>query len=163
MMTREDWRDGISAGLLGALGVALWFFLLDVIDGTPLATPEILGRGTFRLLGRDAELSPMGHIVGYSIVHVAVFIGIGVLVNRIVVVSRRTPAVLAGLLLLFVVLQTGFQLLPVLFAETPEWSSLSWVRIGFANLFASFLMGVYIWRREPGIGLRFAKVLDGRT
>ncbi len=33
------------AGLLGAVVVALWFLAIDAIQGEPLRTPTLLGRG----------------------------------------------------------------------------------------------------------------------
>src|SRR5438067_13461835 len=35
--------DGLFTGMIGALAVALWFFILDSIGGHPLYTPALLG------------------------------------------------------------------------------------------------------------------------
>ena len=50
-------RDGIVAGILGASAVALWFLVLDLIFRHALATPEALGRGLLRILGRHDYLA----------------------------------------------------------------------------------------------------------
>ena len=40
--------EGIVAGLLGAATVALWFLVIDTINGHPLYTPTVLGTAVFR-------------------------------------------------------------------------------------------------------------------
>ena len=40
--------EGISAGILGAAVIAIWFFVLDVFNGRPLYTPSTLGSALFR-------------------------------------------------------------------------------------------------------------------
>ena len=39
--------EGIVAGLIGAATVAVWFFILDAIQGRPLYTPTVLGTALF--------------------------------------------------------------------------------------------------------------------
>ena len=36
-------REGALTGVIGASVVALWFFVIDVMAGHPLATPNVLG------------------------------------------------------------------------------------------------------------------------
>src|SRR3990170_227162 len=40
--------EGIIAGLIGAATIAIWFLILDVLDGRPLHTPTVLGTALFR-------------------------------------------------------------------------------------------------------------------
>ena len=155
------WKEGVIAGLWGAAAVALWFLVVDLVSGRPFATPEMLGRALWSVLGRDAPSGTWVSIAGFTLVHVLSFVGIGVLLSVIVDVSRRTPGVLAGLLLLFAVFQVGFHLLTLVLAESPEYTGLAWYHIGIANLLAAGLMGRSIFRQNPGLATRFAKVLDG--
>ena len=46
-------EDGVLAGLVGAIVVAVWFLVLDLFHGTPFATPSLLGRAVF--LGSGSE------------------------------------------------------------------------------------------------------------
>ena len=50
------YQDGIIAGILGALAVALWFLIFDSARGRPFYTPSILGTALF---GRGASLAPL--------------------------------------------------------------------------------------------------------
>ncbi len=163
MESQRVWRTGIMTGLLGAASVALWFFVLDFVDGTPLATPELLGRTLLGVLGKGVGFTPTANIAIYSLLHVSVFLGIGIVFSAVLNLSRRVPSVLAGLSLFVVVFQTGFQILPSVFEDVPGWASLTWLRIGAANLISLVVMGWYLWRSEPGIGLRFTKAIEGRS
>ena len=61
------YQDGIVAGILAALAVALWFLVFDTIRGQPFYTPNLLGTALF---GRGAiELDGDGNLVAiYSFV-----------------------------------------------------------------------------------------------
>lgn len=48
--TESVTREGARAGVVGALAVAAWFFLVDLIAGQPLATPEALGAALVSVL-----------------------------------------------------------------------------------------------------------------
>jgi len=157
------WRKGVIAGLWGATAVAFWFLVVDLFAGRPFATPEMLGRALWGVLGRDAPDGTWVSIAGFSAIHVLSFAGIGVILSLIVDLSRRSPGVLAGLLLLFVVFQMGFQLLTLVLAQSPEYTGMAWYQIGIANLLAAGLMARSIFRQNPGLAKRFAKVLDGRA
>ena len=46
--TSRIYDEGIVAGLLGAATIAIWFLILDMIQGRPLYTPTVLGTALFR-------------------------------------------------------------------------------------------------------------------
>ena len=48
-------REGLIAGFLGATAVAVWFFIVDMIGGRPLFTPNTLGEGLLSVFGRSPE------------------------------------------------------------------------------------------------------------
>jgi hypothetical protein len=157
------WREGVVAGLWGAAGVAAWFFVLDLLKGAPLATPEMLGRALWSVLGKGIALSAPANVAGYTVVHLAVFIGLGLALSVLVEASRRVPGVLAGAALLFVLFEFGFYLAALLLAQSPEWTGIAWYHIAAANLVAAGLMGRVIWRAHPDIGARISQALDGRV
>jgi hypothetical protein len=39
--------DGVVAGLIGAVIVAIWFLFIDTVTRLPLYTPTVLGEGLF--------------------------------------------------------------------------------------------------------------------
>src|SRR5204863_4981813 len=41
------YQEGLIAGLVGAATVALWFLLVDTVQGRPLYTPTVLGSALF--------------------------------------------------------------------------------------------------------------------
>ena len=156
-----SWTEGITAGLLGAGGVALWFFAVDSMAGRPLYTPGLLGGALLNVLGRGVNHSTLYNAAVYSVLHVAVFLLIGVMASRIVEVSKRIPQVLAGLLLFFVVFEVGFYGVAALMSQYSLVGSLAWYQIGAANLFSAVLMGGYLWRRHPELGPAMEASLDG--
>src|SRR5918996_1275284 len=52
--TRPDaarlYQEGIIAGIVGALTIALWFLLLDTLSGRPLWTPTVVAAPVLRVL-----------------------------------------------------------------------------------------------------------------
>src|SRR2546426_9826893 len=41
------YQEGLIAGLVGATTVAIWFLIIDSIQGRPLYTPTVLGAALF--------------------------------------------------------------------------------------------------------------------
>jgi hypothetical protein len=146
--------EGIIAGLLGAVTVALWFLALDVVAGRPLHTPTLLGTALFR--GGQGLASPetvpvsVEMVVLYTWVHALVFCVIGGVAARLLAVAERQPNAGFGILLLFVVLAFGFLVVALIFAE-PILQALTWPAILGGNLLAAVAMGVYFWRRHPDL------------
>lgn len=163
MAQRSVMREGTIAGLLGAAGVAGWFFVIDMVAGRPFGTPIDLGRATFSVLGKGIDWSPAGYVVGYTILHVLVFIGIGLLVAKVVEVSDRSPGVLAGLLILFAVFEMGFYFFTLFLAQPETVGRIAWYQIGLANLVAAALMGWFLWRGHPELKGRFSRALVGES
>ncbi len=163
MAERRMWREGVMAGLLGAAGVAFWFLVVDLIAGEPFRTPAALGEATFSVLGKGIDWSPAQYVVGYTILHVPVFLGIGLLVAKIVEVSDRQPGVLAGLLILFAVFEVAFYFFTLFLAQPETVGRVAWYQVGLANLVAAGLMGWYLWRGHPELKGRFSRALVGES
>lgn len=157
------WREGMVAGLLGAAGVAAWFFVVDLAAGAVLATPDLLGRALLGVLGRPDGFSMLGNVVAYSLFHVAAFMVAGCVVSWIVAASARTPGVLVGLALFFVVFEVGFYGLTLFLSRFSGLGGLAWYQIGAANLLAAGLMGWYLWREHPEVAARMESALSSRV
>jgi hypothetical protein len=143
--------------------VAFWFLMVDLIAGQAFTTPEMLGEALFSVLGKGIAWSPAAYVVAYTLVHIAAFIAVGTCTAWIVAASKRTPGVLAGLLLLFVVFEAGFYFLTLFLSQDSQLGNLAWYQIGAANLLAAFLMGRYLWVENPGVGERMGKALEGQV
>lgn len=153
-------REGIYAGAVGATAIAFWFLLVDTISGHPFYTPRFLGHAVISVLGMAMPDTALTELLGYTLFHYAVFFLIGIAVVAIVHQSERTPGILAGLLILFVVFQLGFYFLSAVLTESPL-GGLAWYQIFIANLLASATMGWVIWKRHPGLRANLETALGG--
>ena len=144
-------REGVIAGLLGGLAVAVWFLVIDWIAARLLFTPGALGSALF--LGATSPESVQATapvIIGYTLLHFAAFVFLGVLFSAMVTRAERTPALLLGLVLLLVTFET---LLLGLVAIIAAWllGVLAWWNIALANIIAALVMGLYLWRSHPSL------------
>lgn len=108
-----DWaqiaEDGLFSGMIGALMVAVWFLILDTLEGHPLYTPSLLGKVLFHggAAIEDPTIVP-AMVVVYTGVHMAAFIAIGMIAAYFVRASERAPAMGILLLFLFVIFEASF-------------------------------------------------------
>jgi hypothetical protein len=152
-------REGLIAGFLGATAVAIWFFVVDLIGGHPLFTPNTLGEGLLSVFGRSPEPQAV-NIIGYTIFHYAAFTLVGMLAVVLVHQGERTPSVLAGSMILFVAIELGFYGLVALLQQTVL-GNLAWYQILAGNLLAAVLMGTYLWRSHPAMREGLVRALEG--
>jgi hypothetical protein len=150
--TARLYQDGIVAGIVGAATVALWFLILDTINGRPLHTPTVLGVALFR---RGADLATLSAhpvaldmVLMFTWVHGLVFAGLGGLASRLLGLVERNPSAGFGVVLLFVVFEFGFTVAATLFAE-PVLKVLTWPAVLVANLLAAAAMAGYFRLRHP--------------
>jgi hypothetical protein len=151
------YQEGIVAGIIGAVTVALWFFVIDLVNGRPLYTPTVLGTALF---GRGSgppsfETLPisMEMVLMFTWVHGLAFAAIGGVVAWLLTTAERHPSVGFGILLLFVIFEAGFTVAAMLFAA-PILKALTWPAILVANLLAAAAIGVYFWLRHPTLSVR---------
>ena len=151
------YAEGLLAGLVGAVTIALWFLLLDVLNGRPLYTPSVLGavllRGGEGLA--DAQTLPISleMVVPFTWVHVLAFLLIGVAASRLLALAERNPSFGFGILLLFVVFEFGFLLVSMVLAE-PVLHALAWPEVLIGNLLAAAAMTAMFWRWHPHLAMR---------
>jgi CDP-diglyceride synthetase len=142
-------REGLTAGLFGALAVAAWFLVVDAIAGQPLHTPAVLGA----LIGgaNDPEAAAAANHVRYALlytpVHLSAFALLGLVCAALVRQADRTPSMFALLLLLFVALEVAFSGL-VAILEVTGLGGLAWTQVATGNLVAAVAMGGWLLRRH---------------
>ena len=162
MSTRKQVStEGVTAGVLGAGGVAVWFFVADLIAGQPLYTPGLLGKAMLSLLEHGIEHGVLFNAAAYTVFHVLAFIGVGALASVLVDVTQRIPQIAAGLLLLFAVFESGFYFMVMALSKPEILGAIAWYQILAANLVAAALMGGYLWKRHPEFKPAFEHALDG--
>jgi hypothetical protein len=142
-------REGVVAGLVGAVAVAAWFLVLDGVQGRVLFTPAALGSALFLGASGPADVSITTPIVaGYTALHVAAFILVGLLGAALMRGAEREPHVLLGAVLLFVTLE-AFVIGMIAIAAVWLLDVIAWWMIAAANLIAALGMGTYLWREHP--------------
>src|SRR5215470_1125556 len=90
------YQEGIVAGILGALSVAVWFLVVDMMHGRPFYTPTVLGTALF---GRGVWPAPLetlpasfDMVAMFTWVHVLAFVVIGVVVAHLIAAAERNPS-----------------------------------------------------------------------
>ena len=150
------YQEGMLAGVIGAITVALWFLILDTAAGHPLYTPTVLGSAIFRraALASPETMSVSLEMVGmFTWIHVLVFAALGGIASRLLASVERNPSWGFGLLLLFVVFEFGFVAAAALLAA-PVLRVIPWPSVVAANLLAAAAMSAYFWRRHPHLVVR---------
>jgi hypothetical protein len=150
--TARLFQEGIVAGVLAAVTVAVWFFVVDIFQGRPFYTPTVLGTALF---GRGAGLAPLETtpsslemVLMFTWVHGLAFAAIGGIVSWLLGMVERHPGVGFGILLLFVILEFGFTVAAMVFAA-PILKALTWPAVLVANLLAAAAMAGYFRLRHP--------------
>jgi hypothetical protein len=155
-------REGVIAGALGALAVALWFLLVDGIAHRALHTPALLGA----LVSRSPD--PIAASEGpnrlmlaalYTPIHFILFALFGVLVVFLMHRADKRPSLLMLALVLFAVFEGGFTGLVALLAQTAL-GDLAWYQVAIGNLIAVVVMAWYVWRRHPDVSDIWGRRLD---
>lgn len=155
-------REGIIAGFIGATVIVVWFAIIDLSAAHPFHTPDILGAGLLSILGKAVYVPDTMaiRVTAYTIFHYAAFALVGIIIASIVHQSAKTPAILAGALIAFVVFELGAIGLTTLLAES-RLGSLAWYQIFIANLIATAAMFFYMWRRHPDLRRDMDRALTG--
>jgi len=146
---RRIFFEGFVAGLIGAAAVAIWFLIVDLVNGRPLFTPAMLGQAVFDGL-RDPALVAIepGSVIMYTALHVVAFIAVGLLAAALVAEAEEVPHIIWLLVVLFVVFEFGFYIV-VAVLLTPLLRALAWVNVAIGNLIAALGMGYFLWRAHP--------------
>ena len=87
-------REGVVAGLIGAGVVAVWFLVIDWIQGEPLRTPSLLAGGFFHRTG------PEGVLI-YTAVHGIAFILFGLVGAALIAGAESQPFFIFALVIVF--------------------------------------------------------------
>lgn len=152
-------REGVVAGAIGALAVAIWFLIVDVIAGRPFFTPSMLGAALASVLG-GPSMTAFANVVVYTVFHFAVFFAVGILLAWVVHRAESEPSVLVIFLLLFIICELGFYGITAILAET-RMRSLAWYQIAAGNVLAAVSMGWYLWKAHPALRAELVNAIEG--
>jgi hypothetical protein len=144
-------KEGAVAGMLGAVAVAVWFLVLDLMQGRALFTPSMLGQ--ILLLGRETPTTDTidsSAVALYTVFHFVAFVLFGIAVTKLVHMAVINPVVRFGLVMVFVVFEVFFWgFTYMFFAGTRGLFPRGAILI--ANTLAAVTMATYLWRRHPSL------------
>ena len=143
--------DGLFAGMIGALVVAAWFLVLDLVGGRPLWTPAMLGSLLLHGTGavQHVIVRPL-EVAAYTAFHFLVFIAVGVALSFLMTLFDRFPIMFFVLLVLYLCLQAGFFVLDAILGAELMHQLRPWAVV-IANVLAAGAMALYLWRRHPDV------------
>ena len=156
-------REGFIAGCIGAGVVAIWFLVVDAINGQPFFTPAMLGSALFPA-GHDptAIVIEPGRIFGYTMIHVSAFVIVGCVAAALAAEVEYAPSTLFLVIVGFCFFEVGFYILVALLAK-PLLGYLAWWNVAIGNGLAALGMGYYLWREHPRIGEELRRHPLGET
>ncbi len=144
--------DSVYGGSLAGSAVALFFVVVDVLDGQPLFTPALMGSVLFQgVAAEDVVKVELDAVAYYSIVHGVAFVALGAAVTWLVheaELRSQHPAVV--LAVVFAIIEVGF-LAVASFALPGVIARVGIVPIGIANLLAAGTIAAFlVWSHQPG-------------
>ena len=152
-------REGISAGLIGASAIAVWFGILDATRGELLATPVMLGTSLGSLFLQGDTPSKAAAFIGYTLFHFALFCVIGYAFSWVVNSAEKVPSSFIGFAGLFIVFEVGWIGWTSVLAQ--GFGEITWLQVFLANLIASGAMGYYMWKQHPSLPRRVGAQVAG--
>ncbi len=149
--------EGMTAGVLGALLVALWFLAYDFASGEPFRTPAMLGAAIFTVV-KDPNLVKvtMPLVLGYTVLHFFAFAIFGLAAAVLITASEREPLFALGVFVLFAIFEVFF----VGFVTLVDASLLQvvgWWKIVVGNILALTGMAAFFLMRHRDLGVRLTQ------
>ncbi|MBR9989880.1 MAG: hypothetical protein KFH98_09005 [Gemmatimonadetes bacterium] len=136
---------GAITGITGAATLAVFFFIVDLVRGTPLSTPTFLASVT---TGGDAADGGLVLIALYSLIHFALFIAIGVAVTWVLERTRLRPHFLLGAILGLLLFDILFYAGVIITGENVV-RAIGWAEVLAGNVIAGVAMFAYLQATAP--------------
>ena len=145
-------REGLVAGLLGAVIVAVWYLVVDTAAGRPFHTPNALGGVFFRGDANPGsrEIVP-GLVAGFTVLHLVAFALVGMALTLVVHLATRNLALRMGLWIGLVVAFCFLAGLTFMLTASTAERVRPWTVV-LGSLLGVVTMGWYLWRRHPRLG-----------
>jgi len=161
-MSHSTVREGVIAGCIAGLCVAVWFLIVDTIAGRPFHTPALLGAIAARTpdpIGAAEGPNRIALVALYTPIHFIACALFGIVVVFLLHRSQRRPSLLTLALLLFVAFEGGFTGLVAMLSQTAL-GGLAWYQVAIGNLIAVVVMGWYLVRRHPNFSEVWSHRMD---
>ena len=151
----STFREGVVTGVIGAVIVALWYFIVDTAGGQPLHTPNVLGKIFFRgdLTPGVRQIVPQ-MVLGFTVVHFIAFALVGMGLTLLVHLAARNIALRMGVWIGLVVAFGLYAGLTYMLG-TATGERLSPWPVVTGSLLGVLGMAGYLWRRHPRLRRSF--------
>lgn len=143
-------REGTIAGLIGAAVVALWFLAIDTIQGEPLRTPALLGKGVLKILAGPHP------VIAYTVAHGVAFVLFGIVAAVLIAGAERAPMFLFAVAILFTAFEVFFFGAVIIGAKWVLDELAGWT-IFVGNLLAAAAMLTYFFKAHRGLARRLTE------
>ena len=141
--------EGLVAGLLGYVVIALFFGSLHLFTGQSLFhTAAALGSG---LVSHDASIvggAQAGSVIAFNGVHMISFVFFGMIAAWLVSRAERNP---------------GFFIVMLFLGLADQPLAPSWTTVALANVLAGLFMAGYLFRVHPGLWAVIRESTDAET
>lgn len=131
---------GAIAGILGATALALWFLIIDFVEGRPLYTPGFLGAA---LGGLETVEINFARVALYTLLHYLLFVVIGIGVCALLRKLDTAPSFLLGAVLGFFLFNLVFYS-SVAITGIDVVSVLGWPEVLMGNLLGGIVLMGYL-------------------
>jgi uncharacterized membrane-anchored protein YitT (DUF2179 family) len=146
VMPIEILGDGTMAGVIGASALALFMLLVDAARREALFTPSVMGSALLRgIPPSEATGIDLGMVAGFSVLHGAAFIGVGILAAWATAMRHASVATFTLAIALFAVLELGF-LFTTAVLEPALLEAVGVAPATVGNLLAAIAMAAYLHR-----------------
>jgi hypothetical protein len=150
-------REGVTAGLIGAIVVSLWFMCSDLVSGNWFRTPAMLGAMVFGATGiGDGVRTTLPLVLGYSILHFSAFVAFGMALAILLAASEWEPFMALAVLLLLAVFEVFFVGFVSLIDQSAL-EALGWWKIVAGNILALIAMTTYFIRSHRGLAIKLVE------
>jgi hypothetical protein len=144
-------REGIIAGLIGAVIVAGWFLVADLIAGHPFRTPAMLGAIIFNGMSQPSTFSiTTALVLGYTALHFFAFIMFGIAASITMYAAEREPLLALSVVVLFLWFELCFAGF-LTFLDDNAVRELGWWNIAGGNILALAVIIGWYARRHPRV------------
>lgn len=151
--------EAFIAGVIGYAVVALFFVIWNILTGRhPLYTAALLGQGIVGSSAAGESEVAFGPIMAYNVLHLIVFLVIGLVAAWLVFAAEQVPQFWFVGLLIFVTTLMASGVVVVTYS-VPVSDALPWWSIVAANVVAALLMGAYLVMAHPRLLTRIGDTL----
>lgn len=142
-------REGIVAGIIGGVIVALWFLVYDLASGHPFHTPALLGAIIFNGMQQPEGFAVTAALVlGYTALHFFAFILFGIASSILMAAALHEPLLALGVLIVFVWFELSFVAF-VTFLDQQAVQEIGWWNVIGGNIVALAAIVAYFEHAHP--------------